>query len=295
MRHKSESFEKFKEFQNEAQNQLDKTIKFLWFNYGGKYLSLEFSNHQKQYEIVPQLTPHVTPQWNDVSERRNQTLLDMVRSMMNQTDLPLSFWGYALETGAFTLNRVSIKSVERTSYEILTGKCLGLSFLKVWGCEAYVKCLMSDKLTLKSDKCLFVEYLRKIKGYYFYNKAKDNVFVAYNGVFLEKEFLSKGVTGSKVQLEEIQETPENILASTDPIQKVQDVVPPDVKAPAPYRSIRVCRTTEKFTLLTTEQCDILLLDNDELITYTEAMMGPDSKKWLAAMESEIESMHDNKV
>jgi hypothetical protein len=37
------------------------------------------------------------------------------------------------------------------------------------------------------------------------------------------------------------------------------------------------------------------LDNDEHITYTEAMMGPDSEKWLGAMESEIESMHNNQV
>jgi hypothetical protein len=60
-------------------------------------------------------------------------------------------------------------------------------------------------------------------------------------------------------------------------------------------SIRVRHTTEKFTLLTTKQHDILLLDNDESMTYMEAMMGPDSKKWLGAMESEIESMHDNQV
>jgi hypothetical protein len=76
---------------------------------------------------------------------------------------------------------------------------------------------------------------------------------------------------------------------------VQDVVPPVVEAPAPCRSIRARRTTEKFTLLTTEQCDILLLDNDEPMTYTKAMMGPDSKKWLGAMESKIESKHDNQV
>jgi hypothetical protein len=62
---------------------------------------------------------------------------------------------------------------------------------------------MSDKLTPKSDKCFFVRYLRKIKGYYFYNKDESKVFVARNCDFLEKEFLSKGVSGSKVQLEEI--------------------------------------------------------------------------------------------
>jgi hypothetical protein len=51
---------------------------------------------------------------------------------------------------------------------------------------------MSDKLTPKSDKCFFVGYPRETKGYNFYNKAEGKVFVARNGVFLEKEFLSKG-------------------------------------------------------------------------------------------------------
>jgi hypothetical protein len=144
----------------------------------------------------------------------------MVRLMMSQTDLPMSFWGYALETTAFTLNIVPTKYAERTPYETWTGKHHRLSFLKVWGCEAYVKRLMSDKLTPKSDKCFFVGYSRETKGYYFYNKAKGKVFVAHNGVFMEKEFLSKRVGGRKVQLEEIQETPETVSAHTDPIQEV---------------------------------------------------------------------------
>ena len=304
MRHKSESFQKFKEFQNEVQNQLGKTIKILRSDRGGEYLSQEFGDHLKQCGIAPQWTPPGTPQWNGVSERRNQTLLDMVRSMMSQADLPLSFWGYALESAAFTLNRVPTKSVEKTPYEMWTGKRPGLSFFKVWGCEAYVKRLMSDKLTPNSDKCFFVGYPRETKGYYFYNRTEGKVFVARNGVFLEKEFLSKGVSGSKVQLEEIRQTSENVSAPTESVQDVQDVVrsdvvqdvvQPDVEAPAPRRSIRARRATEKLTLLTTEQRDILLLDNDEPLTYKEAMMGPDSEKWLGAMESEIESMHDNQV
>jgi hypothetical protein len=130
MRHKFGSFEKFKEFHNKVQNQLGKTIKFLRSDHGCEYLSLQFSYHQKQCGIVPQLTPPGTPQWNGMSERRNRTLLGMVRSMMSQIDLSLSFWGYALETVVFTLNRVQTKSVERTPYEIWTGKHPELSFLK---------------------------------------------------------------------------------------------------------------------------------------------------------------------
>src|SRR5215216_5267887 len=89
MKHKSEDFEKFKEFQNEAQNQLGKKIKFLRSDRGGEYMIHEFDDHLKSCGIVPQLTPPGTPHMNGVSERRNRTLLDMVRSMMSRTDLPL--------------------------------------------------------------------------------------------------------------------------------------------------------------------------------------------------------------
>ena len=58
-----------------------------------------------------------------------------------------------------------------------------------------------------------VGYPRETKGYYFYNQAEGKVFVARNGVFLEKEFLSKGVSGSKVRLEEIQDAPEMVSAA----------------------------------------------------------------------------------
>ena len=63
----------------------------------------------------------------------------MIRSMMSPTDLPFTFWGYALEIAAFTLNRVPSKAVEKIPYEMWTGKRPSLSFLKIWGCEAYVK------------------------------------------------------------------------------------------------------------------------------------------------------------
>ncbi|GKA40816.1 retrotransposon protein, putative, ty1-copia subclass [Tanacetum coccineum] len=85
-------------FKNEVENQLGKTIKAIRSDRGGEYISQEFKDYLKANGIVQQLTPPYTPQHNGVSERRNRTLLDMVRSMMNLTTLPLSFWDYALES-----------------------------------------------------------------------------------------------------------------------------------------------------------------------------------------------------
>jgi hypothetical protein len=53
---------------------------------------------------------------------------------------------------------VSSKSVEKTPYELLFGRIPNVSFIKIWGYETYVKRLMSDKLSLRSDKCIFMGY-----------------------------------------------------------------------------------------------------------------------------------------
>ncbi|GJX74265.1 retrotransposon protein, putative, ty1-copia subclass [Tanacetum coccineum] len=82
-KHKHEVFETFKVFQKEVENQLGKTIKLLRSDRGGEYMSQEFLDHLKDYGIIAHRTPPYTPQHNGVSERRNRTLLDMVRSMMS--------------------------------------------------------------------------------------------------------------------------------------------------------------------------------------------------------------------
>ena len=61
MKHKSETFEKFKEFQSEVENHRNKKIKFLRSDRGGEYLSYEFGLHLKQCGIVSQLTPPGIP------------------------------------------------------------------------------------------------------------------------------------------------------------------------------------------------------------------------------------------
>ena len=140
-------------------------------------MSYEFGLHTKQCGIVSQLTSPGTPQRYGVSECHNRTLLDIVQSMMYLTDLPLSFWGYALETTAFTFNRAPSKSVETTRYELWFRSKPKLSFLKVWSCDAYVKKFQPDKLKPKSEKYVFIGYPKEIVGYTFYHIFEGKIFV----------------------------------------------------------------------------------------------------------------------
>ena len=113
MRHKSESFEMFKRYRSEVEKQTEKDIKILRSDRRGEYLSSEFLAYLEENGILSQWTPPGTPQLNGVSERRNRTLLDMVRSMMGFVGLPISFWGYALESACYILNRVPSKSIAK--------------------------------------------------------------------------------------------------------------------------------------------------------------------------------------
>ena len=91
MRQKSKAFEKFKEFRAEVENQLGKHIRAIRSDRGGEYLLGDFKDYLTQNGIISQLTAPKTPQQDGVAERRNKTLLEMVRSMMSYSTLLISF------------------------------------------------------------------------------------------------------------------------------------------------------------------------------------------------------------
>ena len=166
-------------------------------------MSTKFTQFLKDHKILSQRIPSYTPQLNGVSERRNHTLLDMIRSMMSFADLPISFWGYALKTVAYLLNRVPTKSIVSTPYEIWKGKKPDLKVVKIWGCLAHVKRYNPDKLESRTERWKFVGYPKKTYGYYFYHLEDQNVFVAKRVVFLEKEHILGGDSGSVIELSEV--------------------------------------------------------------------------------------------
>ena len=84
-------------------------------------------------------------------------------------------------------------------------KVPGLSFLRVWDCEAYVKRLQTKKLASKAKKCFFIGYPKETRGYYFYRRHQKKAFVAKDSTFLEKDFFFKKVSGSNIFLEEIRD------------------------------------------------------------------------------------------
>ncbi|GJU56616.1 retrotransposon protein, putative, ty1-copia subclass [Tanacetum coccineum] len=297
LKHKHEVFETFKVFQKEVENQLRKTIKSTRSDRGGEYMSQEFLDHLKEHGIIAHRTPPYTPQHNDVSERRNRTLLDMVRSMMSQTTLLKSFWDYALEFVARILNMVPTKKVEKKPYEVWHGQAPKLSYLKVWGCEALVKCdtlTKPDKLEPRSINCIIVGYPKETMRYSFYYPPENKVFVARNAEFFENSLITQEASGSLEDFEIIQEedTHHPIDTSLHQEEDDQEIDEPQSDINPIRRSTRIHHATDRLCLhVDAEEHE--LGDLGEPTNYKAALLDPESDKWLNAMNVEMQSMRDN--
>ncbi|TYJ99632.1 gag/pol protein [Cucumis melo var. makuwa] len=183
MEHKSEALEKFKEYKAEVENLLSKKIKILRSNRGGEYMDLRFQNYMIEHGIQSQLSAPGTPQQNGVSERRNRTLLDMVRSMMSYTQLPSSFWGYTVETAVHILNNVPSKSVSETPFEL---------------------------------------WREQTRGGLFFDPQENRVFVSTNATFSEEDHMRDHKPQSKLVLNEATDESTRVVYEVGPSSRVDE-------------------------------------------------------------------------
>ncbi|KAK1554765.1 hypothetical protein Q3G72_016968 [Acer saccharum] len=216
----------------------------------------------------------------------------MVRSILSYSTLSISFWGYALQTAIYILNDVPCKSVPKTPHELWTGRKPSLQHLRIFGCPAHVLKGKTEKMESRSETCIFVGYPKETKGYYFYSPSDLKVFVSTNAKFLEKDYMNDFVPRSRIVLNEMsgdtiprEVTQPNPIVSSDPTQDQQPTIP--------RRSGRVRTQPERYIGLGESVEN--LPDDDDPYTYKEAMEDVDSRHWQKAMQSEIESMFDNKV
>ncbi|GKC71273.1 zinc finger, CCHC-type containing protein [Tanacetum coccineum] len=116
-------------------------------------------------KVASSLAKAITP--NGIAERKNHTLMDMVNSMMLYSGLSSGYWGEALLTACYILNRVPSKRSIKT--ELWNQRTPKLDNLRIWGCRAIVRLPESKKRKLrdKGIECIFLGYAQNSKAYRF--------------------------------------------------------------------------------------------------------------------------------
>jgi transposase InsO family protein len=102
---KSEAFTMFKYFKALVEKEIGSSISCLRTDRGGEFTSIEFNEFCKSEGIKRQLTAAYTPQQNGVAERRNRTVMNLVRSILSEKKVPKCFWAEAVNWITHVLNR----------------------------------------------------------------------------------------------------------------------------------------------------------------------------------------------
>ena len=133
IKHKNEVFQKFTEWKSLVEKLSGHKVKKLRTDNGGEFTSTEFESYLKEEGIDHQYTIPKTPEQNGVSERMNRTLVEKVRSMLADSQLPHTFWAEALSTAAYLINRSPTKALDhKTPFEAWYGKKPTVSHLRVF-------------------------------------------------------------------------------------------------------------------------------------------------------------------
>jgi transposase InsO family protein len=312
--HRYEALDCFKRFVAEVENQHEKSLKALRTDRGREFLSDQFKDLCEKNGIRRQLTISNTPQQNGVAERRNRTLLDMVRSMMAQANLPISFWGDALLTAAYILNRVPSQSVSSTPYELWKGEKPNLEHLRPWGSAGFVHNTAHKygKLGPRARKHIFIRYSDSSKGYVMYGEHPNGGMTEIESRdidFIETDFPSIGDANRDLDLYELEEDEGTLPSSSEggglvprPIiaeDSGSDLQPSgsitlDQDSQARRVSSRGHIPHRHFEI----EGNVLLCDAkdvDEPASFSEALHSQDRDEWMTAMQEEMSSMDKNNV
>jgi len=111
-------------------------------------------------------SPYVPPQ-NGVVERKNRTLVEMARTMLDEHKTPRRFWAEAINTACYVANRIFLRAfLGKTSYELRYGRCPKVSHFRVFGCKCFIlKKGNLDKFESRSSDGLFLGYALQGRAY----------------------------------------------------------------------------------------------------------------------------------
>ncbi|KAL2228641.1 UNVERIFIED_CONTAM: Retrovirus-related Pol polyprotein from transposon RE2 [Sesamum indicum] len=180
-----------KQFSSLVQNQFNHRIKILRSDNGSEFLTHECQLLCSTLGIVHQTSCTYTPQQNGRIERKHRHLLDVARALLFQASLPIRFWGDAILTATYLINRTPSKILHwLTPYQCLHGQTPQYHHLRTFGCLCYATNLSPhrSKFHSRAFKCILIGYSMHQKAYKLFNLDNGQVLFSRDVRFYETHF-----------------------------------------------------------------------------------------------------------
>jgi transposase InsO family protein len=188
LKEKSDVAQHLKAFVSRAELETGERLKVLQTDGGGEYIGGPVQKFLEEKGIRHEITMPDTPQHNGVAERMNQTIIERVRTMLLDADLPESYWWEVLQYAALLHNVSPTCSLDdSTPKEAWSGNKPDVSCLRVFSCRAFVHIpdRLRDKFAAKSLICTFLGYARQCKAYRLVHRSSQRFLESRDVIFDE--------------------------------------------------------------------------------------------------------------
>jgi transposase InsO family protein len=183
-------------------------------------------NFCKDVGIKRELTTPYNPKQNGVAERKNRTIMEVVKTMIRDQDLPMCLWAEATMTAVYVQNRLSHSALGfKTLEEMFTGKKPEVSHLKIFGCPVFIHIPKEKRNNLEpsGNKRIFVGYCEVSKAFRIYIPGHHHIEIIRDVTFDEDATLKKL---RRCQLEEVYEEESVIPRVAESVREVPRAVEP---------------------------------------------------------------------
>ena len=102
----------FQNFHKMIETQYNAKVRVLRSDNGGEYQSFDLQKYLEGHGIIHQTICSNTPQQNGVAERKNWHLLEVARASLIAAKIPISYWGEAVTSAVYLINRVPFNSID---------------------------------------------------------------------------------------------------------------------------------------------------------------------------------------
>jgi hypothetical protein len=163
-----------KKFIRRVQNEFELKVKNIRSDNGSEFRSTQVEEFLDEEGIKHELSAPYTPQQNDIIERKNRTLIEVARIMLDEYKSLDSFWAEAINTARHAANRLYLhKYLNKTPYEIITGKKPSVHYFRVFGCKCFIlnKKPKASKFASKVDEGFLLGYGTNEHAYHVFNKT----------------------------------------------------------------------------------------------------------------------------
>ncbi|KAJ0456204.1 putative RNA-directed DNA polymerase [Helianthus annuus] len=190
LKNKMEVFENIENFYELVLTQFKKKIKIFRSDNGTEFVNNKMNVFCKTKGILHQTSCAYTPQQNGVAERKHRHLLNLARSLLFQSGVPLSFWADCVLTAVYIINRLpSSVLLGKSPYELMFGFKPSYAHLRVFGCLCFSTVLNDlDKFAFNSEKCVLIGYSNVKKGYKLWSLDNKREFYSRDVKFYESVF-----------------------------------------------------------------------------------------------------------